>query len=145
LGTALIGAVLLAGLTTGFHDHVRADSAVPPQVQEQIVSETTDGLAMVSKSEAQATAEKAGLPPDQVDAVVDDYSDAQIKALKNALLVASLFVLVGLWFARALPNEPLAKEDEAGEPPDAGRHPIEMMREPAPEETIGATVSKEEA
>jgi Na+/melibiose symporter-like transporter len=117
LGTALIGAVLLAGLTTGFHDRVRENSAIPPQVQEQIVSETTDGLAMVSKSQAQATAEKAGLPPDQVDALVHDYSDAQIDALKNALLVASLFVLVGLWCARALPNDPLPKKEEAGDPP----------------------------
>ena len=29
LGTAMIGAILLAGLTTGFHDRIRADDRVP--------------------------------------------------------------------------------------------------------------------
>jgi hypothetical protein len=73
---------------------------------------------MVSQSQAQSIATKAGLPPDQVQAVVADYNAAQIQALKRALLVASLFVLIGLWFARALPSKPLAREaDSRGPPP----------------------------
>jgi hypothetical protein len=43
--------------------------------------------------------------------LVADYNESQIEALKRALLLASAFVLVGLWFARALPGEALAKED----------------------------------
>lgn len=34
LGTALIGAVLLTGLTSGFHDRVRADPSIPPGEQD---------------------------------------------------------------------------------------------------------------
>src|SRR5205823_13681642 len=37
LGTALIGAVLLTGLTTGFHDRVLANDAIPARVQQQLV------------------------------------------------------------------------------------------------------------
>jgi MFS family permease len=118
LGTALIGAVLLTGLTTGFHARVQSDQAIPARVQEQLVTGTEDGLQMVSKSQAEAVAKDAGLPPDQVDAVVQDYSDAQIQALKQALLVASAFVLVGAWFARRLPTQPLSEEGaESGPTP----------------------------
>jgi MFS family permease len=112
LGTALIGAVLLTGLTSGFHERVQADPSIPPQVQQQLVSGTEQGVPMVSESQATAAAKKAGLGQSEVNAVVDLYRDAQIEALKRALLVASIFVLVGLWCARALPAEPLPQTDE---------------------------------
>jgi MFS family permease len=118
LGTALIGAVLLTGLTSGFHDQVRADSSIPPQVQEELVTQTEEGIQMVSKSQAEAIAKDAGLSPGNVNAVVDDYSEAQIDALKRALFVASTFVLVGFWFARELPGEPLPKSDEEEPKPE---------------------------
>jgi MFS family permease len=112
LGTALIGAVLLTGLTSGFQDRVRADPSVPPQLQQRIASGTEEGLPMVSKAQFQASAEQAGVPPEQVTKLVGFYSDAQIEALKRALLVASAFALVGLWFARALPGEALATVED---------------------------------
>jgi MFS family permease len=119
LGTALIGAVLLTGLTTGFHNRINESSAIPPKVQQEIVAGTQQGVPMVSKSDAESIAKKAGLNPRQVDAVVDVYSDAQIQALKGALLVAASFVLVGFWFARALPGEPLPKTDPDEAEPEA--------------------------
>ena len=83
---------------------------------------------MISKSQAESTAKKAGLSPDQVNEVVNTYSDAQVQALKEALLVASSFVLVGLWFARRLPNRPLPKDDDKAVQPPAVAPPPE----PAP-------------
>lgn len=112
LGTALIGAVLLTGLTSGFQDRVRADPAVPQQVQQQVTSATEEGLSMVSQAQFKATVEQAGLPPDQTAKLVDYYSDAQIEALKRALFVASMFALIGLWFARALPGEALTVAED---------------------------------
>jgi hypothetical protein len=53
---------------------------------------------------------RAGLPPEQVTTLVGFYSDAQIDALKHALLVASMFAFIGLWFAQGLPGEALAAE-----------------------------------
>src|SRR3954447_21417467 len=108
LGTAMIGGILLAGLTTGLHERVQADSSVPPEVQKQIVDGTEQGVPMVSRATAEASAEKAGLPPDQVDTIVGHYEDAQIDALKRALLAAALFALVALWLAGDLPGVPLA-------------------------------------
>jgi hypothetical protein len=117
LGTALIGAVLLSGLTTGLHDRVRADASIPPNVQQQIVEGTEQGVPMVSGATAEAAAKKAGLSPDQVETVVDHYGDAQIDALKRAVLAASFFALVALWFAGDLPGEPLGRADVEGAAP----------------------------
>jgi MFS family permease len=108
LGTALIGAVLLSGLTTGFHDNIRADDKVPADVQEQIVNGSQDGVQMVSRSQAEEIADSAGLSPDEMDAVLSSYEDAQIDALKRALLAAALFALIAVWFAADLPRRPLA-------------------------------------
>jgi len=108
LGTALIGAVLLVGLTTGFHNRVLADPAISPSLQQQIVSGTEQGLPMVSRAQFKADVEQAGLPPDQEQKLIAFYGEAQIDALKQALLLAASFALVGLWFARALPGEALA-------------------------------------
>ena len=110
LGTAMIGAILLAGLTSGFHDRILADDRVPPDVAEQIVTGTEQGVEMVSRETAEETAVSAGLPEEDIDAVVDSYEDAQIEALKTALLGAALFALVALWFAGDLPRNPLGPE-----------------------------------
>jgi MFS family permease len=127
LGTALIGAVLLSGLTTGLHDRIQADAAIPAGVQQRIVNGSEEGVQMVSQPTAEKTAEDAGLPPAQVEAVVDDYGAAQIDALKRALLAASLFALIALWFAGDLPRVPLAEGDAAPSP----RRPSQV--EPAAE------------
>jgi MFS family permease len=127
LGTALIGAVLLISLTSGFQERITANPDLPQPVKQQIATETEGGLTMVSKQQAEAAAKDAGLSSKQQDAVVADYVDSQIHGLKNALLVASMFVLVGLWFARALPGEPLPGDgepargspDQDAEAPDA--------------------------
>ena len=120
LGTALIGAVLLAGLTSGFHENVLADESIPADVQQQLVDATDQGVAMISKPQAEATVSKAGLPPDEATAVLNHYSEAQIEALKRAVLAASLFALLALWFAGDLPGVPLGT-GEAGPGPASGR------------------------
>jgi MFS family permease len=118
LGTALIGAVLLTGLTNNFVDSVQADQSIPKRVQQQVAQGTQAGVQMISKSQAESIAKKAGLPPRQQDALVSSYTDAQIVALKGALLVASSFVLIGAWFARRLPSDPLPGGEAAAAPPE---------------------------
>jgi MFS family permease len=107
LGTAMIGAILLAGLTSGFHDKILADEQVPAEVAQTLVDGTEQGVPMVSKETAETAAVDAGLSDDEVNLVVASYEDAQIEALKTALLGAALFALVALWFAGDLPRKPL--------------------------------------
>jgi MFS family permease len=119
LGTALIGAMLLTGLTTSFIDRVNADPSLPASLKQELSSASEQGVPMVSQADAKKAAEKAGLRPAQVDTLVGHYGDSQVDALKKALLLASSFTLVGLWFARSLPGEPL--EEDARAPPVAAQ------------------------
>jgi hypothetical protein len=117
LGTAVIGAILLAGLTTGFHEKIQADKNIPANVQKQIVNGTEQGVPMVSRPSVEATVKKAGLPPQQAQTVVNDYGEAQIDALKRALLGASFFALVALWLAGDLPTAPLSQAEATSAAP----------------------------
>ncbi|HEX4734068.1 MAG TPA: MFS transporter [Thermoleophilaceae bacterium] len=118
LGTALIGAVLLASLTTGFQNQVQASPTIPADVKSQIAKGTEQGLAMVSQQDAEKIVAESGVSKTTGDEILDLYSNEQILALKKALLVASFLVFVGAWFARRLPNEPLgeALTEVAGPP-----------------------------
>ena len=54
----------------------------------------------------------AGLSQEQVDAVVVEYEDAQIAALKAAFAVVGACALVALWYVRQLPTDATAIQKE---------------------------------
>jgi len=110
LGTALIGAVMLTSLTAGFQEGIADNPAIPENVRQELVANTEDGIEIIPADDAREIVEQAGLPPDQVDAIVGEYSEAQIEALKKSFFLAALLVFVGLAFSRRLPAEPLGSE-----------------------------------
>jgi MFS family permease len=123
LGTALIGAVLLSQLATGFSQDIETSTKIPAQVKSQITQQVDEqGIQMVDLKAAERVATDAGLSQEAADEVVAIYADSQIRALKAALLVASLFVLVGAWFARSLPDDPLGSGMRA--PPEDASAPV---------------------
>jgi Na+/melibiose symporter-like transporter len=111
LGTALIGAILLMGLTSGFQERVLADPSIPPNVQQKLVDNTKAGVQIVSAPEALKYLENAGLPPAESAAIAALYSEAQLRALKQALLGVVVLTLVSFAFTRHLPHDkPVADE-----------------------------------
>jgi EmrB/QacA subfamily drug resistance transporter len=114
LGTALIGAVLLTSLTSGFHDKIDANQAISQQTKQQVVAKTPDGVPVVSDPELRKVLGQAGVTQTETDAIASDYADAQLRALKTALLVASLMVFVALVVSRRLPGESLQAPAEPG-------------------------------
>ncbi len=113
LGTALIGSVLLVGLLNGFQTHVRDNPALSPAAEQQILAATDEGIAMTPPSAVGQVARENGLSHEEADNLQAGYASAQLQALKTSLLVAAAFALVGLWFARRLPGEPLQVADGA--------------------------------
>ena len=113
LGTALIGSVLLSGLLTGFHDRIAQNPALSPAVQTQMVDATSKGLEIVSTEQAHQAALDAGLTPAEADAATADYADAELVALKRAMLAVALLALASFWFTRRLPAHPLSDETSA--------------------------------
>lgn len=106
LGTALIGAVLLSALTAGFVSSIEQNPALPQHVKDQITQSAADGIDIVPVETVHQQALDAGLPPKQADAVATDYGNAQLDALKKALLAVAILAFVGLWFTRRLPAKP---------------------------------------
>jgi hypothetical protein len=109
----------MAGLTSGFQTRILENPAIPTNVAQTIVSQTEAGVEVVSEPQAEAILEDAGLPPDQTAAIVADYSDAQLLALKQAMLGVSVVVLIGFLFTPKLPARPLSERHEVTAEADA--------------------------
>ena len=68
---------------------------------------------------------RPGVSPAEADAVTADYGDAQLEALKKAMLAVALLALLSLVFTRRLPGTPSGREARgrsdrgAAEPPTA--------------------------
>jgi hypothetical protein len=117
LGTAIVGAVLLASLATGFSERIVANPAVPAAAREQIVANTEQGIDIVPVAAAEQAAADGGLTPDQARAVAADYGAAQLDALRLSLGAVALAALLSLSLTRRLPTAALARgEVGAAEP-----------------------------
>ena len=112
LGVALIGAIVLMGLTSTFISNVEADSRVSHQVAAQVGTAVSSGIDLVPADEVRTAAQQAGLDQPTTDAIVEDYERAQLVSLKSGLLAAALLALLSLAFTRELPHEPLRGRDE---------------------------------
>ena len=113
LGTALIGAVLISALTTGFVSRVEENPAVPESAREQIGRAAEKGIPVVPVSDVEQVARKEGLSADQAEALADDYGDAQLQALKRAIGAVGIFAVLSLWFTRRLPGRPTVETADA--------------------------------
>jgi MFS family permease len=109
LGTALVGAVLIASLTTGLIHGVQASSAIPAGVKTQATTQFAAGVPFVSDTDLTAQLQKANVPPAQVDAVLAANSDARLSALRTSLWVVTLFAVAALFFTGLIPVEPIGR------------------------------------
>jgi EmrB/QacA subfamily drug resistance transporter len=115
LGTAVLGAIVITGLLSSFSTNVQQNPEISASVKDQVSVAVSSGGSFVQSGEVRAAAERAGVGAGNTDKVVSEYEDAQLQALKAALLGAGLLILVALPFTRNLPVRPLG---EAREEPD---------------------------
>jgi len=113
LGTALIGSVLLIGLLSGFTQRIATNPELSEPVRQQIAAATEEGIDIVSTEQVHALVLDAGGSEAEADAITKDYGDAQLQALKTAMLAVALLAFVSIVFTRRLPDKPLT-------PPDPG-------------------------
>ena len=113
LGTALIGSVLIAALTTGFISRVEQNPAVSDAAQERISQVAEKGIPVVTVDEVEQAAVDGGVPQDEAEAIAGDYGDAQLQALKRAIGAVAIFAVLSFWFTRGLPARPLGTEERS--------------------------------
>jgi EmrB/QacA subfamily drug resistance transporter len=118
LGVALIGAIVLTGLTSAFVTTIQADQRISAQVAAQVGVAVESGIDFVSDEQVQAAAEQAGLDQATTAAIVDDYAKAQLGSLKVGLFTAALLALLALMSTRELPHDPPAGRRKEEEDPE---------------------------
>jgi hypothetical protein len=114
LGTALIGSILILGLTNGFTSRIEQNEAIPASVREEILIAAESGIDIVPVQQVEEVALDAGMPQADAEEVASDYGDAQLEALKRSLGAVAVFALLAFWFTRRLPARPA--ESPAPEP-----------------------------
>ena len=104
LGVALIGAIVLMGLTGAFVSMVQNDPRISTEIAAQVGVAAGSNTNFVSSSEISTAATEAGLDAQTTAALVEDYEAAQLRSLKAGLLAAALLALGSLAFTRELPH-----------------------------------------
>ena len=113
LGTALIGSVLIAALTSGLISRVQENPAVPAPVRAEVAKIAEKGIPVVPVHDVERAAIDHKVPPEQAKALADDYGDAQLAGLKRAVGAIAVIALLSLWFTRRLPARPLQEPSPA--------------------------------
>jgi len=113
LGVALIGAVVIIGLTSNFASNIVDDERISDQVAVQVSVAVDGSTDFVATDQVAEAVEQSGVDEATGDAIVEDYQAAQLQALRTGLLVAVAVALLSLMFTANLPSR--RREDE--EPP----------------------------
>jgi EmrB/QacA subfamily drug resistance transporter len=125
LGTALIGSVLLAALTSGFVTNVQQNPDLPDSVKDQVAQAAEKGIPIAPVADVEQAVRDQGVPAKLAEHIADDYGDAEIAGLKRAIGAVAVFALLSLWFTRRLPGQPAA-----GAAPPPPRQSLEPQPDP---------------
>ena len=106
LGTALAGAVLITGLIGAFTTKLAENPAVSAETNQEVGIRVQSGVSFVDADQVAAAAAEAGLDEEEARAVVDEYEDSQLQALKLALLMVGFVVVASFAGTRRLPDRP---------------------------------------
>ncbi|MFB8244958.1 MFS transporter [Streptomyces sp. NPDC055952] len=118
LGTALIGSLLIGSLAHAFTTRVEDDPQLSAATREEVGVALEAGVTFVPTDQVRAAAERAGLPPAEVEAVADSYASAQLQGLKAAILATGGIAAAGFLVT---PNLPAAKGSRPRRPDTADR------------------------
>lgn len=104
IGTALVGSVFMLGLMSGFTGAVSQNTNLAPTTKEQIVTNSQQGVAIVSPAQAEQMVVARGGSASEASTVNNLYQDAQIQSLKNGLFIVVVIALLSVVLSRNLPS-----------------------------------------
>ncbi|MEE2058777.1 MFS transporter [Rhodococcus artemisiae] len=104
LGTALIGSILIATLSTSVAAGIEDNPEIPATVQQQAGTRIAQGVPFLSNTELDGALAAAGLDEQTRDAVVAVNSDARLESLQVAFGVTALLAVAALFGTGRLPT-----------------------------------------
>jgi len=105
IGTGLAGAVLISALTTSFLTGVAHNPNVPQDVASKAQLELAGRIPFLSDQDLQAQLDKAGVPPEEADAIVTENANARIDGLRSSLALLAIIALIALFATRRIPAQ----------------------------------------
>ena len=115
LGTALVGSVMIAAITSSFLTQVQSNPDVPDDAKERASVELAGGVPFISDDDLEQALDDADANPDLTDDALTAYEQARLDGLRLGLLITAFAAFVALFVARRIPRAP------PGAPPAAGR------------------------
>lgn len=104
LGTALIGSVLVASLTSAFVTNVQA-STLPDDIKTYITNNSQAGISIVPSTEVQEYVESKGVPTTEAQQLAQTYASSEITALKQSLVAIVALATLTMLFSRNIPKK----------------------------------------
>jgi len=104
LGTALIGSVLIATLTSSVVAGIEQNPDVPVAVQQQATTDLASGVPFLSDQQLSDALDEAGVDATTAAAVQSVNADARLEALQVAFAVTALIAVLALFGTGLLPR-----------------------------------------
>lgn len=104
LGTALIGSLLIGALANAFSAQVEGDARLSEEARRQTGVALEAGVTFVPTDQVRTAAQRAGLPPSEVEALTDSYAAAQLDGLRTAILATGGITLASFLVTPQLPT-----------------------------------------
>ena len=113
LGTAVIGAIIITGLVSSFGSLVQNDPQIPAEVSAQVEVSLSGDVSFLPVDAVRDIIESGEASPELTDALVDNYAQSQLDALRLAFFAVGVIILFTLLLASALPKTKIADMAEA--------------------------------
>ena len=119
LGTALIGSVLIATLSSVALTGVADSPEVSTAVKGQISTELIGGVPFISDVQVDAALSAAGISQPEIDAITELNATARLEALQVAFALVGLVAIGALFITGRIPSKPPGAQDD----PELGADP----------------------
>lgn len=104
IGTALIGAIVISVLASGFLNQIESDPRISEALSGQIGVQLDGTIDFVSSEQLESALVETTLTTDETAGIVESYDDAQLFALRTGLVLAAAIVVAALFLARRIPD-----------------------------------------
>jgi len=106
LGTAIIGSVLVAALTTTFISDIQS-SSLPNNIKSYVQTNSKTGVQIVPVGSVTAYAESKGASQAEANQITETYASSQIRALRYSLFALFIVSVLMIPLSRGIPNKVL--------------------------------------
>jgi MFS family permease len=103
LGTALIGSILIASLTTGFISNI--NNADLPESTKDYVNSSVKTVQIVPAASVEEEALSHGYTTQQAQEISNAYKEAQLSGLKESIFFLIVLAILSIGLSRGIPNK----------------------------------------